>query len=69
MVRTEKQKQSQKEWRLRNRDRCNAINLASRKRRYNEVGKVYQETYYAKNRNYIGVNNMGKHLNELFREV
>ena len=40
MVRTENQKKSQKEWRLRNRAKCNAINLASRKRRYNEVGKI-----------------------------
>tara|TARA_R110002012_G_scaffold279076_1_gene466972 strand:- start:69 stop:278 length:210 start_codon:yes stop_codon:yes gene_type:complete len=69
MVRTENQKKSQKEWRLRNRAKCNAINLASRKRRYNEVGKIYQETYYVKNRNYTGVDNMGKHLVNLFREV
>ena len=42
MVRTENQKKSQKEWRLRNRAKCNAINLASRKRRYDKVGKIYQ---------------------------
>lgn len=66
MVRTEAQKQSQKAWRIRNRAKCNAINLASRHRRYSDVGKVYQQTYYEKNRNYTGIDNMGKQLREMF---
>ena len=68
-TRTEAQKLSQKRYRLKNRARCNAINLASRHRRYNEVGKVYAVSYYYSKRNYTGDDNMGKHLVELFREV
>lgn len=69
MVRSEAQKLAQKRYRERNRSKCNAINLASRHRRYNEVGRVYGSNYYYKNRNYTGVDNMGKHLVNLFREV
>jgi len=69
MTRTEAQKISQKKYRLKNRAKCNAINLASRHRRYSEVGKVYANTYYYAKRNYTGVDNMGKHLIDLFREV
>tara|TARA_R100000655_G_scaffold104532_1_gene151882 strand:+ start:4078 stop:4287 length:210 start_codon:yes stop_codon:yes gene_type:complete len=69
MPRTEKQKQSQKEYRERNRAKCNAINLASRRRRYGEVGRDYAVNYYFKNRNYKGTDNMGKQLINLFKEL
>lgn len=80
MARSEALKLAQKRYRERNRTKCNAINLASRNRRYQEVGCVYAKkyneekpnyarTYYQKNRNYIGIDNMGKQLNTLFMEV
>ena len=65
MPRTEAQKIAQKKYRLKNRAKCNAINLASRHRRYNDVGRVYaNKYYYAK-----GIDNMGKYLTKLFEEV
>jgi len=69
MVRTEAQKQAQKRYRERNREKCNAINLASRHRRYNEVGRPYGQTYYQINKNYYGVDNMGKSLIRLFGDI
>lgn len=69
MPRTEAQKISQKKYRERNRAKCNAINLASRHRRYNEVGRVYANNYYYSKRNYTGTDNMGKYLCKLFSEV
>ena len=68
-TRSEAQKISQKAYRERNRAKCNAINLASRHRRYNEVGRVYANNYYYSKRNYTGTDNMGKYLNSLFFEV
>ncbi len=80
MTRSEALKLAQKRYRQRNRAKCNAINLASQRRRYEEVGCVYAKkyheenpnyakTYYDNNRNYVGVENMGKQLNTLFMEV
>ena len=69
MVRSEAQKLAQKRYRLKNRAKCNEINLASRHRRYNEVGSVYQRKYYEQNKNYINTDNMGLCLKKLFREV
>lgn len=69
MVRSEAQKLAQKRYRERNRAKCNEINLASRHRRYNEVGSVYQKKYYAEKKNYINTDNMGLSLKKLFAEV
>ena len=69
MVRTEAQKISQKKYREKNRAKINAINLASRHRRYDEVGREYGAKYYREHRNYVAVDNMGKYLNKLFSDV
>ena len=68
MPRTEAQKIAQKKYRLKNREKCNAINLASRHRRYKDVGRVYATKYYYAKSNSIGVDNMGKYLDKLFTE-
>tara|TARA_R110001592_G_scaffold194506_3_gene442058 strand:+ start:371 stop:580 length:210 start_codon:yes stop_codon:yes gene_type:complete len=69
MPRTEAQKIAQKKYRLKNRAKCNAINLASRHRRYNDVGRVYANKYYYAKSNSQGIDNMGKYLTKLFEEV
>ena len=69
MPRSENLKLAQKRYREKNREKHNAINLASRHRCYERTGRIYARKYYLKNRNYTGVDNMGKQLIILFQET
>ena len=68
---SEKQKEANKKYREKNRQRVNDINRKSNKKRYeeNEDIRINKSIYYFNNRNNRDAENLGKAINILFEEI
>tara|TARA_R110001606_G_C15392647_1_gene651768 strand:+ start:1798 stop:2013 length:216 start_codon:yes stop_codon:yes gene_type:complete len=68
---SEKQKEANKKYREKNRQRVNDINRKSNKKRYeeNEDIRINKSVYYFNNRNARDAENLGKAINILFEEI
>ena len=67
---TEAQREANKRYRLKNKERCNAINAKAFRKIYAKSPETHRQrakTHYQNNRNYKGdITNMGKVLTALF---
>lgn len=67
---TEAQREANKRYRIKNKERCNAINAKACRKIYAQNPEAHRQkakTHYQNNRNYKGdITNMGKVLNALF---
>ena len=69
MGRTQRTKESQIKYRMKNRELINRISRESMRRNYTEEKKQDKKLYYMKIRNYRGLDNIERDIRRLFVEV
>lgn len=69
MGRTQRTKESQIKYRMKNRELINRISRESMRRNYTEEKKEDKKLYYMKIRNYRGLDNIERDIRRLFVEV